>query len=295
VAGAADGAGCRMRRRAGCGDARDARATTPPPDADSGEQRECDWRVGTATARRRRVALTLPRPHVGAVQSMLPLKTLPYVERGRNFCERFETVTILFSDIVSFTSMAATMDPLRVVNMLNELYRMYDGLVDKHHVYKVETIGDAFMCAGGVRAHPADARGLWAARSTAARCGSEGIPLNSAFLDALISSGYAVCSPAHLTVEYLEMTQHASLLKPTCCTAWASGRAGCGNPASVTLIGVTRGINVTLQTVTTRCMGRNSQNPGQARVATHSGSCTNSLDPHTGSSKFGISVRCPTP
>ena len=93
------------------------------------------------------------------VQSMLPLKTLPFVERGRNFCERFESVTILFSDIVSFTNMAAEMDPLEVVNMLNELYRMYDQLVDTHCVYKVETIGDAFMCAGGVRpTHPAGAR-----------------------------------------------------------------------------------------------------------------------------------------
>jgi class 3 adenylate cyclase len=79
-------------------------------------------------------------PGVGAVQSMLPLKTLPYVERGRNFCERFESVTILFSDIVSFTNLAAEMDPLGVVNMLNELYRMYDGLVDKYHVYKVRRV-----------------------------------------------------------------------------------------------------------------------------------------------------------
>jgi class 3 adenylate cyclase len=91
--------------------------------------------------------------HVGAVQSMIPAKTLPYVERGLNFCERFETVTILFSDIISFTKMAASMDPLEVVNMLNELYRMYDGLVDRHNVYKVETIGDAFMCAGGTLPH----------------------------------------------------------------------------------------------------------------------------------------------
>jgi hypothetical protein len=37
----------------------------------------------------------------------------------------------------SFTNMAAKMDPLEVVNMLNELYCIYDGLVDKHHVYKV--------------------------------------------------------------------------------------------------------------------------------------------------------------
>ena len=37
----------------------------------------------------------------------------------------------------SFTNIAAKMDPLGVVNMLNELYCIYDGLVDKHHVYKV--------------------------------------------------------------------------------------------------------------------------------------------------------------
>jgi class 3 adenylate cyclase len=83
---------------------------------------------------------TLTPPHAGAVQSMLPAKTLPYVERGRNFCERFETVTVLFSDIISFTSMAALMDPLAVVNMLNELYRTYDTLVDRHNVYKVRLV-----------------------------------------------------------------------------------------------------------------------------------------------------------
>ena len=80
---------------------------------------------------------------------MLPVKTLPYVERGLNFCEQFQTVTILFSDIVSYTNMAAQMDPMAVVNMLNELYFMYDRLVEKHNVYKVETIGDAYMVAAG--------------------------------------------------------------------------------------------------------------------------------------------------
>ncbi|KAK3251527.1 hypothetical protein CYMTET_39135 [Cymbomonas tetramitiformis] len=90
------------------------------------------------------------RRHKKLLQSMLPTKTLPYIERGRNFCEQFSTITVLFSDIVSYTSMAAEMSPLEVVNMLNELYFLYDKLAEKHGVYKVETIGDAFMCAGGV-------------------------------------------------------------------------------------------------------------------------------------------------
>ena len=75
--------------------------------------------------------------HQTLLRSMLPVKTLPYVERGRNFCEQFQTVTILFSDIVSYTNLAATMHPLEVVNMLNELYFMYDRLVERHNVYKV--------------------------------------------------------------------------------------------------------------------------------------------------------------
>ena len=48
---------------------------------------------------------------------MLPVKTLPYIETGRNFCEQFSTVTILFSDIVSYTTMAARMSPLEVCHL----------------------------------------------------------------------------------------------------------------------------------------------------------------------------------
>jgi len=88
--------------------------------------------------------------HQKLLHSMLPVKTLPYIETGRNFCEQFPTVTILFSDIVSYTNLVAGMSPLEVVNMLNDLYFLFDNLVEKHNVYKVETIGDAFMCSAGV-------------------------------------------------------------------------------------------------------------------------------------------------
>ena len=51
---------------------------------------------------------------MGVEQTMLPKKTLPYIERGLQFCEYFPNVTILFTDIVSYTNMAATMTPLEV-------------------------------------------------------------------------------------------------------------------------------------------------------------------------------------
>ena len=50
-------------------------------------------------------------------------------------------VTIFFSDIVGFTTMAGEMTPIEVMRMLNELYLGFDKLVEKHGVYKVETIG----------------------------------------------------------------------------------------------------------------------------------------------------------
>jgi class 3 adenylate cyclase len=58
-------------------------------------------------------------------------------------------VSILFTDIVGFTTISAKSSPLQVLQMLNALYHEFDQLVEKNNLYKVETIGDAYMCIGG--------------------------------------------------------------------------------------------------------------------------------------------------
>lgn len=59
-------------------------------------------------------------------------------------------VTILFSDIVGFTKISSTIEPKEVMNMLGRLYDKFDALTTKHSLFKVETIGDAYMVAGGI-------------------------------------------------------------------------------------------------------------------------------------------------
>ncbi|MGD1939175.1 MAG: adenylate/guanylate cyclase domain-containing protein [Cyanophyceae cyanobacterium] len=66
------------------------------------------------------------------------------------FADRFEETTILFADIVGFTTLAAKMDPLELVSLLNQIFSEFDSLSEQLGLEKIKTIGDAYMVVGGI-------------------------------------------------------------------------------------------------------------------------------------------------
>ncbi|KAF5898499.1 guanylate cyclase soluble subunit beta-2-like, partial [Clarias magur] len=83
--------------------------------------------------------------------AMLPKHVANQLKEGKSVeAGEFKECTILFSDVVTFTNICSQCEPIQIVNMLNSMYLKFDRLTTVHNVYKVETIGDAYMVVGGV-------------------------------------------------------------------------------------------------------------------------------------------------
>jgi class 3 adenylate cyclase len=71
-------------------------------------------------------------------------------ETGHATPRNYDSVSILFTDFKSFTALADKMEPRELINELNESFMAFDEIIERNQIEKIKTIGDAYMCAGGI-------------------------------------------------------------------------------------------------------------------------------------------------
>lgn len=71
-------------------------------------------------------------------------------ENRRYIAEGFASVSVLFADLVGFTTLSARKEPVEIVTLLNDIFSSFDRLSEIYGLEKIKTIGDAYMVAGGL-------------------------------------------------------------------------------------------------------------------------------------------------
>lgn len=83
--------------------------------------------------------------------NILPLAIAERLKQGdHTIAERFASVTVLFADLIGFTSFANRTDPEELVKLLNDLFSRFDHIADRHGLEKIKTIGDSYLVVGGL-------------------------------------------------------------------------------------------------------------------------------------------------
>jgi adenylate cyclase len=85
------------------------------------------------------------------LENMLPPAVVEELDRRGKFPpRRHGLVTVMFTDFVRFTEKTEASHPVELVQLLDWYYRSFDKIIKEHKLEKIKTIGDAYMCAGGV-------------------------------------------------------------------------------------------------------------------------------------------------
>ena len=85
--------------------------------------------------------------------NILPVETARELKaHGKATAKYYESVTVMFTDFRGFTNIAEKLSAEELVNELDYLFRKFDEIISKYPIEKIKTIGDAYMCAGGLPA-----------------------------------------------------------------------------------------------------------------------------------------------
>lgn len=83
--------------------------------------------------------------------NILPVETAEELKiTGTTLAKYYEAVTVLFADFIGFSRISEKLSATDLVHEINYCFSAFDKIVTKYGVEKIKTIGDAYMCAGGL-------------------------------------------------------------------------------------------------------------------------------------------------
>jgi class 3 adenylate cyclase len=89
--------------------------------------------------------------------NILPAAIANRMQSGEtSIADEFPSVTVLFADLVGFTSLTERLGPHEIVRMLGEVFGLFDAQLSRHGIEKIKTIGDCYMAVGGAPQATAD-------------------------------------------------------------------------------------------------------------------------------------------
>ncbi len=83
--------------------------------------------------------------------NILPVETAAELKKfGKVEAKKFDSVTVLFTDFKGFTHYSEDLDPEKLVKTVGVYFSKFDDIMEKYGLEKIKTIGDSYMCAGGL-------------------------------------------------------------------------------------------------------------------------------------------------
>jgi class 3 adenylate cyclase/PAS domain-containing protein len=85
------------------------------------------------------------------LSNILPYEIIEQLKlKGKVKSKRYKRVTVLFADFKNFTTLTKTMAVDDLISQLNHYVKKFDEIIERHYIEKIKTMGDAYMCAGGL-------------------------------------------------------------------------------------------------------------------------------------------------
>ena len=83
--------------------------------------------------------------------NILPKETADELKStGKALPKNYDTVSVLFTDFAGFTRLSEKMDPSEVLRNLETMFSKFDEIAEQNNMERIKTIGDGYMCAGGL-------------------------------------------------------------------------------------------------------------------------------------------------